>query len=218
MIRFESVNFAYGRAHRVDVLREISFALEPGETGVVRGGTGAGKSTLLRIAAGLLTPQSGKVTVAGRRLNLLRGKARSELRGGAIAYLPQQPVFVPYLTSLENVLVATLASSTAAPESRAMQLLNDLGIGHRAGHRPNALSTGERQCCAVARAILGRPAVILADEPVAMLDPESGQTVLRMLAAAAEDGATVLIATRAELATLRIDRAYALETGTLREV
>jgi ABC-type lipoprotein export system ATPase subunit len=217
VIRFESVSFAYGRNPAVEVLKDVSFALEPGEMGVVRGGTGSGKTTLMRLAAGLLTPKTGKVTAAGRRLNLLRGKERTGLRGVAIAYLPQQPGLVPYMTALENVLLAAMATKTSAPEARAMQLLTELGAGHRAGHLPAALSAGERQCCAVARALLARPRLILADEPTASLDPECGQAVLRLLSEAAQGGAAVLIAARAELATLRIDRAYALRDGRLRE-
>lgn len=216
MIRLEEVTFYY--KPRVNVLHDVSFGLEPGETGVIRGGTGSGKSTLMRIAAGLLAPTAGKVTVAGRRLNLLGRNTRTGLRGGAIAYLPQQPGLVPYLTAHENVLLATLATKITAPDTRALQLLTDLGVAHRAAHRPSAMSAGECQRCAVARALLARPRVILADEPMATLDVEGGQAVLRLLAQACDEGATVLIATRAELATLRIDRAYALDDGTLREV
>lgn len=219
MIRFESVSFTYGRGggRAAMVLREASLVLEPGETGVVRGGMGSGKTTLMRLAAGLLTPRAGKVTAVGRRLNLLRGRDRTGLRGGAIAYLPQQPAMAPFLTVLENVLLAALAANISAPEARAMQLLTELGAAHRAAHLPSALSSGERQCCAVARALLARPQLILADEPTALLDPESGQTVLRLLSEAARGGATLLMATRGELATTHYQRAYALSDGRLRE-
>lgn len=217
MIRFEGVDFAYGRGRPVEVLRDVSFDLAEGTLGVLVGAGGSGKSTLLRIAAGLACPRSGKVTVAGRRITLLGRRARTALRGAGVAYAAQVPRLLPFLTALENVLLPSLAVKTAAPRKRAEQLLSDLGMGHRAGHLPGQLSASERQRCALAAALLLRPKVVLADAPTAQLDADTAQMVFQMLAACRGDGATVLMACQRPPETLAANRLFRLVDGRLEE-
>ena len=215
MIRFEDVHFAYGARRPVEVLRAVTFEMAEGTLGILLGPGGSGKSTLLRIAAGLLSPRCGKVTVAGRRITLLGRRARTAVRGTALGYAPQTPRLLPFLTALENVLLSSLAVKSTAPRKRAEQLLSDLGMGHRAGHLPRQLSASERQRCALAAALLLRPKVLLADAPTAGLDPETAQTVFGMLAASRDEGATVLVACQQPVETLTANRRFRLADGRL---
>lgn len=218
MIRLEQVGFAYGRGRTVQVLQAVSFELTEGSLGLVLGGTGAGKTTLVHIAAGLLSPTAGKVTVAGRRLNLLRGKERASLRAGRVALVPQSPVLVPFLTALENVLLPTLTAKVTAPNARAEQLLAELAMAHRGRHLPAQLSSGERQRVALARALLARPQVLIADAPASHQDNDGVRLVYQRLAQCArEAGLTVLIAATAPCEYLREDRRFQLRHGAIDE-
>jgi putative ABC transport system ATP-binding protein len=198
MIRLENVSKHYARAGEiVKALDGVSFEIPKGTFALLKGPSGSGKTTLINLTAGLARPTEGTITIAENRLGSMSPARRAALRARQIAVVFQMFHLVPYLTALENVLLPTLAATPengGSATSRAEQLLNELGLGHRLAHRPNELSVGERQRCALARALLNQPDVILADEPTGNLDPASAEKVLATLAAAHRDGATILLA------------------------
>ena len=219
MIRFENVSKHFRRREEtVRALDDVSFSVPEGALVLVRGPSGSGKTTLVNLAAGLSRPTSGAVTVAGARLYALSPKRRAALRARRIAVVFQTFHLVPYLSALENVLLPTLADGRAAgdaPDTRARELLDGLGMARRVGHLPEELSVGERQRCALARALLNRPEIILADEPTGNLDPESADHVLRTLGQCHADGATVLLVSHHPVEAIQPDLELRLEDGRL---
>lgn len=186
-----------GRA-AVTAIRDVSLALEPGEFVLLEGPSGSGKTTLLAVAAGLLSPSEGTVTLAGHPLSALAVDARRRWRAQHVGFVFQRPNLMPALDARDNVVLAGLlahrARADAAHEAEA--LLERLGIAALATRRPQELSGGEEQRIAVARALVHRPAVVLADEPTASLDGRAGLAVAESLRAVArERGAAVLVAT-----------------------
>lgn len=173
----------------VRVLAGIDLHLSAGTLACLLGPSGSGKTTLLHIAAGLLHADAGQVRVAGTDLIGLGEEARASLRRQRIGMVFQRAHLLPYLDVLANVRLG------GATEAAAKTLLERLGLGPRLRHRPAALSAGERQRTALARALVLGPALVLADEPTANLDQASADSVLGELAAAATRGAAVLIAT-----------------------
>lgn len=179
----------------VVALAGISLGVAAGEFVAVRGPSGCGKTTLLLAAGGLLRPTDGRVLFAGRELYGLSPNARAHLRAESIGFVFQQFHLVPYLTVLENVLVPSMARPDSGSIDRATALIERFGLAGRARHKPEALSTGERQRTALARAMLHRPALLLADEPTGNLDEANGEAVLECLAEYATNGGAVLLAT-----------------------
>jgi putative ABC transport system ATP-binding protein len=183
--------------HAVEVLSDLSLRVHRGQVVLLRGPSGSGKTTLLSVAAGLLQADSGEVRVDGEPLPTSAAQAR-RFRARKIGFVFQRANLLAGLTVLENVLLAAALAQMNAAEARreARRLLSALGIGHLEARRPDALSGGEEQRAAVARALVHRPAVILADEPTGGLDQASGRHVAMLLAAmASESGVSVLIAT-----------------------
>ncbi|HXG11651.1 MAG TPA: ABC transporter ATP-binding protein [Gemmataceae bacterium] len=179
----------------VRALDGMSLTVGAGEFVAVQGPSGCGKTTLLLAAGGLLRPDQGQVLVAGRDLYALSDEERARFRAATIGFVFQQFHLVPYLSVLDNVRAPALALKTANARQRAEQLIETFGLTHRRHHVPAELSTGERQRTALARALLNRPKLLLADEPTGNLDRESGQAVLGYLAEFARDGGAVLLAT-----------------------
>jgi putative ABC transport system ATP-binding protein len=192
-------------------LRGVSLAVEPGELVLLEGPSGAGKTTLLALAGGLLTPDEGRVRVAGQDLSGLGSAGRARLRARLVGVVFQRASLLERLSVLDNVrLCAALAGlDPRAAEQETRGLLERLGIGALAERRPSQLSGGEEQRAAVARSLVHRPALVLADEPTACLDGASGRGVAEALATLArERGAAVLVATHdarlAPFATRRV--------------
>jgi len=179
----------------VRALEDVSLHVAAEEFVVVRGPSGCGKSTLLLTAGGLLSPTTGQVTVDGQDPYQLGPERRAAFRASAVGFVFQQFHLVPYLNVTENVLTAALAAEIPDAAARAGELIDRFGLTDRADHRPSQLSTGERQRTALARAMLNRPKLILADEPTGNLDDENAQGVLTALAEYARDGGTVLLVT-----------------------
>jgi putative ABC transport system ATP-binding protein len=173
----------------VTALDDVSLEVEPGEFVAVLGPSGSGKTTLLSILGCLLTPSEGDVIIGGTRLADLRARALTDLRAREVGFVFQTHNLVPYLTARENLEVVggLLAGNPGGPEirARASGLLHELGLGARSDHLPAALSVGERQRVAVARALLNRPSVLLVDEPTSSLDTPQGEAVVGLLAAQA---------------------------------
>ena len=163
------------------VLRDVSFAVGPGETCAVIGPSGSGKTTLLGLCAGLDTPTEGTVRLVGSDLAALDEDDRARLRNEHVGFVFQNFQLLPTLTALENVLVPAelRGSSDAAPLAR--ELLAQVGLGDRTGHYPVQLSGGEQQRVAIARAFINRPRLLFADEPTGNLDGDTARRVADML-------------------------------------
>ena len=183
---------------RVEALKDVSLQLDGGQFCALQGKSGCGKSTLLLTAGGLLRPDRGRVLVDGRDLYAMDANQRAAFRSLNIGFVFQQFHLVPYLNVLDNVLTATLGtrrSDVHAMRTRALGLIEQLGLAERLRHRPAQLSTGERQRTAMARAMLNQPRLLLADEPTGNLDDENSDVVRRHLDEFARNGGTVLLVT-----------------------
>jgi len=215
MITLENVHKVYHRAsEQVRALDGVTLSVGRGEFVALRGPSGCGKSTLLLTVGGMVRPTQGRALVDGRDLYALSLRERAGLRAERIGFVFQMFHLVPYLTALENVLVPRLAGMSADREAAA-DLLERLQLGPRLYHLPSELSTGERQRVALVRALLKRPALVLADEPIGNLDPESGAQVMGYLAEFHRAGGTVLVVSHDPLAEQHADRTVHMVRGRL---
>jgi putative ABC transport system ATP-binding protein len=184
--------------HATAALRDVSLQIQAGEFVLLEGPSGAGKTTLLAVAAGLLTPDQGSVVLAGERVDRANPEARQALRARHVGFVFQRANLLPHLTARDNVaLMGTLAGMEERQARRAGEdLLEELGLGALSDRRPNELSGGEEHRVALARAVVHRPAVLLADEPTALLDSAAGRAVSELLARlASARGCALLVAT-----------------------
>jgi putative ABC transport system ATP-binding protein len=181
----------------VAALRSVSLAVRTGELIAIIGPSGSGKSTLLALAGALERPTSGAVLIAGQSVTGLPDRALSGIRAASIGFVFQHFFLLPGLTAVENVASGLLYRGKPAAERRmaAVAALQQVGLGHRAGHRPAELSGGECQRVAIARALVGEPAIILADEPTGSLDTAAGVAIVAILSALNDRGVTILVVT-----------------------
>ncbi|MDP6633843.1 MAG: ABC transporter ATP-binding protein [Phycisphaerae bacterium] len=194
----------------VPVLDGMSLQVGPGEFVAVQGQSGCGKSTLLLAAGGLLSPDSGQVLVAGDDPYALSPEARADFRATHIGFVFQQFHLIPYLDVLDNVLAPSMAHNFPDARSHALELIEHFGMTDRIGHLPGELSTGERQRTALARALLNRPKLLLADEPTGNLDTDSGAIVLNYIREFASSDGAVLMVTHDADAAGKADRVIEL--------
>ena len=193
-------------------LRGVSLSLRPGEMVAVTGPSGSGKSTLLSCLAGLEEPDGGHVQIAGQRLSRRPEAVRARIRASHIGVLFQSANLVGHLSVAANVhLAQALAGDAQSPPVR--ELLEQLGIAHRASHRPAQLSGGELARAGLAVAMANGPAVILADEPTGELDSVTAQRILALLRARTRAAAAVLLVTHSTDVASYADRAIALRDG-----
>lgn len=188
---------------QVRVLDGLDFTLHAGEFVVVTGPSGSGKSTLLHIAGGLDAPDEGTVAVAGQDMWEMSTGARAAFRRRNLGFVFQFFNLVPALSAVENVSLPLVLDGVPArsADARALELLQRVGLGDRARHRPAELSGGQMQRVAVARALVAQPSIILADEPTGNLDSHSSTAVLDLLRAlSGEDGAAVVLVTHDQTA------------------
>jgi putative ABC transport system ATP-binding protein len=165
------------------VLRDVSLDIAPGEFTALVGPSGSGKTTLLQLIGCLDQPDEGTITFEGRDVTRLSADQRADLRRERIGFVFQFFALVPVLTAYENVELPLLLNGVKANERRArvLELLEAVGLAHRADHRPSQMSGGQQQRVAIARALATRPALVLADEPTANLDTANGQQVMEIM-------------------------------------
>ena len=196
MLTFSGVTKQFiGPGGDVCAVNDISLTVRPGELVTVQGPSGSGKTTLLLMAGGLLTPSKGTVAFDKQDLYGMSANQRTDLRARRMGFVFQQFHLIPYLTVRGNILSPAGACRRPDARSRAQELIEHFKLEHRAKHVPSQLSTGERQRTALARALLNRPAVILADEPTGNLDRENAEIVLNYLNEFAANGGAILLVT-----------------------
>ena len=176
MILAQGIEKSYGI---LKVLKGVDFRADGAEVVSIVGASGAGKSTLLQILGSLSTPSAGKVTIDGVDIFSLSSDELADFRNKKIGFVFQFHHLLPEFTALENVMIPALIAGTpaSAAKKEAKQLLSDMGLGERFGHKPSELSGGEQQRVAIARALINRPAVLFADEPSGNLDTKTKEEI-----------------------------------------
>jgi putative ABC transport system ATP-binding protein len=202
---------------RIRAVRGVSLSISNGETLGIIGPSGAGKTTLLRLIAALETPSSGDVFFLERNVKDLKPDERRRLRLEKMGYVFQQLKLLPTLSALENVELPMALSSKTANEqrSKAMQLLDSVGLNGKEHRKPDKLSLGEQQRVAVARALANNPGLILADEPTSQLDSTTGRKVIDLLLELSEKSSAIVIATHDQGLASGLKKTYEMRDGVL---
>jgi len=203
---------------QLNILRDIHFALIAGETASIVGASGSGKSTLLAILAGLDTPTTGQVMLAGQSLFDLSEDDRAALRAQHVGFVFQSFQLMPNLTALENVMLPLELADRPDARQTAMAMLQRVGLSERLQHLPKVLSGGEQQRVALARAFVVRPDVLLADEPTGSLDHATGAAIMDlMFELNREQGTTLVLVTHDRHLAARCERQLLIQAGQLSE-
>ncbi len=203
----------------LDILRDVEFELQRGETVAIVGASGSGKRTLLSILAGLDTPSSGRVLLAGQDLFALAEDDRAEWRARQLGFVFQNFQLLTHLSALENVMLPLELAGRRDARAAATRMLQRVGLGERLGHYPRLLSGGEQQRVALARAFVVEPAVLLADEPTGSLDSATGDKVMElMFELNREQGTTLVLVTHDREIACRCERRITIEAGRAHEL
>jgi putative ABC transport system ATP-binding protein len=202
-------------ATKVHALRGLSLTIESGEFTSVMGPSGSGKSTLLNLVGCLDTPTEGTVVLDGVNVTSARRSRLPAIRREKVGFVFQQFNLLSHLTALENVMLPLRYSEVKRREARkrAEELLTHVGLGDRMKHRPLEMSGGEQQRVAVARALVNRPAIVLADEPTGELDSTNAAEIMALLRALNEEGQTFVIVTHDPSVAAKTDRTVHLKDG-----
>ena len=203
---------------QLPILRGVDLSVEKGEIVSIVGASGAGKSTLLHIVGTLDRPDQGQITIAGTDISALNEKKMSLFRNKHIGFVFQFHHLLPEFTALENVCIPAFINRTGKKEAerRGMELLERLGVAHRAQHKPGEMSGGEQQRVSVARALINQPALILADEPSGNLDSENAASLHQLFfELRASLGQTFIIVTHNEALANISDRTVHMRDGQI---
>ena len=216
VVRATGVTKSFGRA---EVLHGVDLAVGPSELVVLLGRSGAGKSTLLSLVGGIDSPDSGSIHVAGIDVARLHGRAREEYLRKTVGWVFQSAGLLPLLTAQENVWLAArlLGHRDGLARREALGALEAVGLGARVAHRAGELSGGEQLRVALARALVKQPVLLLADEPTAQLDTETGRSVLEVIRRATSSGTAILLATHDQAVVEFADRVLLMEDGRVSE-
>lgn len=204
-------------AERVAALNDVDLIIYPGESVAITGISGSGKTTLLNLIAGLDQPTSGEIHVLGQNLGELSERSLTAFRAKSIGLVFQDPHLLPGLSAVENVALARLPwGKRSELMKEAKKLLEALGLGERLHHPPSRLSAGERQRVGLARALLGQPQILLADEPTGNLDAKTTEGLIALLSDLREEmGITLVIATHDPAVAAMAQRIVRLLGGTI---
>jgi putative ABC transport system ATP-binding protein len=218
LLRARQLSKVYGKDEGlVRAVDNVDLEVEPGETLAIMGPSGCGKSTLLHLLGGLDRPSGGELWLNGRRIDRLSERRLATLRRGEVGFVFQAFHLMDELTARENVeLPALLAGrSPRQARTRALELLDQVGLADRSSHLPSALSGGQRQRVAIARALVNKPRVVLADEPTGNLDSMATLEVLRLFDQLHASGLTLVIVTHDERVAATADRIASMRDGAL---
>ena len=203
----------------VVAVRDLSLSIAAGELVSICGPSGCGKSTLLHMLGCVDAPSQGQMLVDGVDVSTLADAERSAIRLSKIGFVFQRFFLLPMLTAAENVELPQAEAGKARAErrSRTMELLDYVGLAHRAHHRPSQLSGGEAQRVAIARALANRPRLLLADEPTGELDQATGQQIVELFERVHADGTTVVVVTHDAAIAARSPRVLSMRDGRLED-
>lgn len=203
----------------LDILSNVEFDIQRGETVAIVGASGSGKSTLISIVAGLDTPSQGTVHFDGVDIFALNEDERAALRAAKVGFVFQNFQLLSNLTALENVMLPLELAGRADAKAAARHMLERVGLGQRLGHYPRVLSGGEQQRVALARAFVVNPLVLFADEPTGSLDAATGEKIMSlMFELNREAGTTLVMVTHDEAIARRCDRRIHVEAGRVTEL
>lgn len=221
VLRCEGINKSYESEQagaRLEVLKNVSLEIKKGSITAIVGSSGSGKSTLLHILGGLDKPDGGSVFWGNQLISSMNSDQLADFRNKNIGFVFQFHHLLPEFTALENVSMPALIAGVSIQEAskRAIHLLERFGVADRKNHRPTQLSGGEQQRVSMARALMNKPSIILADEPTGNLDDSNTSTILDMLFELREqDGVTVLLITHEKTIAQRSDIILEIKNGEL---
>lgn len=218
ILEARNLNKTYSVDHRtIQVLVEISLAIEKSEFVVIAGSSGSGKTTLLTLLSGLDRPTSGRVLIDGQDISAASEEDLAPLRNRTIGFVFQSFHLIPSMTAVENIMFPAELAGDSDADDRARQLLSRVGLTDRTDNFPSQLSGGEKQRIALCRALINRPKLLFADEPTGNLDSENGGIVLRQLIDLKnEHGATLVLVTHNPEIARAADRVVTLADGRLK--
>ncbi|MFJ4842260.1 ABC transporter ATP-binding protein [Streptomyces sp. NPDC088746] len=217
-VRLDTVTRSFGKAaDAVTALDGVSLTIPPGSFTAIMGPSGSGKSTLLQCTAGLDRPTSGRVFLGDTEMTGLSERRLTLLRRRRIGFVFQAFNLLPALTAEQNVALPLRLAGRGPRRAEVREVLERVGLGSRASHRPTELSGGQQQRVALARALVTRPEVLFGDEPTGALDSRTGQEVLGLLRSMADGGQTVIMVTHDPVAASYADRVVFLADGSIRD-
>jgi putative ABC transport system ATP-binding protein len=200
----------------ISAVDDVSLTVDPGEISAILGPSGSGKSTLLQLLAGLDRPDAGSVTVGGTELTGMRDRALTRLRRERIGFIFQDFQLLPRMSAWQNITLPVRLAGGSVDDAEVVALAESLGVADRLDHRPSELSGGQQQRVAVARALLGQPDVIFADEPTGALDSRSAENLIDLFTwAARHRGQSFVVVTHDDRVAGRADSVHRMSDGRL---
>jgi len=216
LMNLSKVNKLYGAGvNKVEALSDINISVNQGEYVGIMGQSGSGKSTLLSIMGGMNPPSSGRLLVDGIDVYKLSSEKQADFRREYLGFIFQQLQLIPYLTSLENVMLPLIITDAKNHEEQALTVLEKVGLKGKVDRLPSELSGGEQGRVAVARAVVNDPPILLADEPTGSLDSRTGREILDLFQELHADGQTIIMVTHNQTAAEGVDRLINIQDGRI---